>query len=394
MILTLDRRFRILGQLLGQVLGQMNIKPLNNNGSIRIRFSFEKVRYNINPQGEYSNPIDIARANLICSKIELDILLRNFDASLKKYTENYPQLEFSTEKSSPVVIKEVKTYTLIEVWDLWVESLDISEDTKLNHYRPLRIMIGKVKPKPLLDCSKWLLEASGNHMPSTYNGRLRLLRSCLVWAIEQELTTLNPYAKLKKRKIEQTQVKPFTIDEMKNIINGFGKIQPAYKDFVTFLFLTGCRPSEAIGIQWRRIDFERGEITICDSLPKTVSEGHKRKSTKTGSVTVLKINEGLRSVLSQIELGSPEDLVFKSSLSKNGIINLKNFWVHWGKVLTHTKIEYRKPYTTRHTLASHAIDQGLSLVEVAYILGHTDTSMVSKVYGHMINKPDLPDLKL
>ena len=373
----------------------MNIRPLNNNRSIRIRFSFDKVRYNINPQGEYSNPIDIARANLICSKIELDILLRNFDASLKKYTENYPQLESSTEKSSPVVIKEVKTYTLIDVWDLWVESLDISEDTKLNHYRPLRIMIDKVnKPKPSLDCSKWLLKASENHMPSTYNGRLRLLRSCLVWAIEQELTTLNPYAKLKKRKIEQTQVKPFTIDEMKNIINGFGKIQPAYKDFVTFLFLTGCRPSEAIGIQWRRIDFERGEITICDSLPKTVSEGHKRKSTKTGSVTVLKINEGLRSVLSQIELGSPEDLVFKSSLSKNGIINLKNFWVHWGKVLTHTKIEYRKPYTTRHTLASHAIDQGLSLVEVAYILGHTDTSMVSKVYAHMINKPDLPDLKL
>ena len=390
----MDRRFRILGQLLGQVLGQMNIKPLNNNRSIRIRFSFDKVRYNINPQGEYSNPIDIARANLICSKIELDILLRNFDASLKKYTENYPQLEPSTEKSSPVVIKEVKTYTLIEVWDLWVESLDISEDTKLNHYRPLRIMIDKVKPKSSLDCSKWLLKASENHMPSTYNGRLRLLRSCLVWAIEQELTTFNPYAKLKKRKIEQTQVKPFTIDEMKNIINGFGKIQPAYKDFVTFLFLTGARPSEVVGIQWRRIDFDRGEITICDSLPKTVSEGHKRKSTKTGSVTVLKINEGLRSVLSQIEKGAAEDLVFKSSLSKNGIINLKNFWVHWGKVLTHTKIEYRKPYTTRHTLASHAIDQGLSLVEVAYILGHTDTSMVSKVYGHMINKPDLPDLKL
>ena len=372
----------------------MAIKPINNNGSIRIRFRQGGVRHNINPQGEYSNPIDIARANLICSRIELDILLRNFDASLLRYTENYPQLEFSTENSSPVVIKKVKTYTLIDVWDLWVDSLDISEDTKLNHYRPLRIMIGKVKPKPSLDCSKWLLEASETYAPSTYNERLRLLCNCLSWAIGEGLANMNPYINLKKRKIGRIQVKPFKIDEMKNIIQGFGEIQPAYKDFVTFLFLTGCRPSEAIGIQWKRVDFDRGEITICDSLPKTVSEGHKRKSTKTGSVTVLKINEGLRSVLSQIELGFPEDLVFKSSLSKNGIINLKNFWVHWGKVLTHTKIEYRKPYTTRHTLASHAIDQGLSLVEVAYILGHTDTSMVSKVYGHMINKPDLPDLKL
>lgn len=367
---------------------------MNNNGSIRIRFTLNGIRHNINPHGEYSNPIDRSRANLICARIELDILLRNFDTSLKKYTENYPQVYSSTENSSPVVIKKVKTYTLIEVWDLWVDSLDISEDTRINHYKPLRIMIEKVKPKPLLNCSRWLSKASESHMPSTYNGRLRLLRSCLIWAIEQELTTLNPYAKLKKRKIEQSQVKPFTVDEMKNIISGFGEIQPAYKDFVTFLFLTGARPSEAIGLQWRRLDFDRGEITICDSLPKTKSEGHKRKSTKTGSVTVLKMNEGLRSVLSQIEKGSPEDLVFKSSLSKNGIINLKNFWVHWGKVLAHTKIEYRKPYTTRHTLASHAIDQGLSLPEVAYILGHTDTSMVSKVYGHMINKPDLPNLEI
>ena len=125
----------------------MAIKPINNNGSIRIRFRQGGVRHNINPQGEYSNPIDIGKANLICARIELDILLRIFDTSLKKYTEDYPHVGVPSENSSPVVTKKVKTYTLIEVWDLWVDSLDISEDTKLNHYRPLRIMIGKVKPK-------------------------------------------------------------------------------------------------------------------------------------------------------------------------------------------------------------------------------------------------------
>ncbi|MCX5963183.1 MAG: tyrosine-type recombinase/integrase [Cyanobacteria bacterium] len=247
----------------------MDITPINNNGSIRIRFKFEGTRYNINPRAKYSNPIDIARAKLVCSKIELDILLRNFDTSLKRYTEDYPHHETLTEKTTQDVIKKVKTSTLIEVWDLWVDSLNISEDTKLNHYRPVRRMIVKVKPQPSLDCSKWLLKSSESHKPSTYNVRLRLLRSCLVWAMKQGLATVNPYLDLKKRKIERSQIKPFTVEEMKTIINGFEENKPVYKYFVTFLFLTGCRPSEGIGIQWKRIDFDRGEITIADSLPQT-----------------------------------------------------------------------------------------------------------------------------
>ncbi len=31
---------------------------------------------------------------------------------------------------------------------------------------------------------------------------------------------------------------------------------------------------------------------------------------------------------------------------------------------------------------------------VAYLLGHTDTIMVMKTYGHMINRPDLPDIPI
>ena len=45
-------------------------------------------------------------------------------------------------------------------------------------------------------------------------------------------------------------------------------------------------------------------------------------------------------------------------------------------------------------MASHAIDQGLTLPETAYLLGDKDTTMVSKVYGHMVNRPKVPKLGL
>jgi hypothetical protein len=68
----------------------MNINPINNNGSIRIQFSLNGVRYNINSKGNYLNPIDVARARVICSRIELDILSKTFDVTLVSYTLDYP----------------------------------------------------------------------------------------------------------------------------------------------------------------------------------------------------------------------------------------------------------------------------------------------------------------
>jgi len=375
----------------------MNIKPINNNGSIRIRFSLNGVRYNINSKGNYLNPIDVAKARVICSRIELDILSKTFDATLVSYALDYPHAVRPTQTIAlpipiiPVPEQRIKCENLLELWDLWVEGLDISDNLKLNHYKPCRSMISKVKPIPSLNCSEWLFKLSGKYAASTYNERLGLIRSCLNWGLGERLVPGNSYLRLKNKKKERTQIKPFTINEMKRIIEKFGEFYPAYKPYVTFLFLTGCRISEGIAIQWKRIDFVRGEITIADSITR-LALGHKRKSTKSGSVTVLKMNEGLRLVLGELKRGSPEDLVFKSP--KNKTIDTFQFRHAWIRVLKDLAIEYRKPYTTRHTLASHAIDQGLSLVEVAYILGHTDTSMVSKVYGHMINKPDLPDLKL
>ncbi|MBN3889427.1 MAG: site-specific integrase [Nostoc sp. JL31] len=320
-------------------------------------------------------------AEAIATQIEKDILAGHFDPILKSYC-----LVPKTDPSKPK--------TLLELWDLWVASLSVSERTLAGHYRYTRSMITKANPK-LLDItwvSRWDLA------PRTFRDRLSIIKSCCTWGVAKGYLDINPYEDIKAPKEAKTAVKPFDAEEVKKILNGFKELYPHYLPFVYFLFATGVRTSEAIGLTWRDIDFIRGEIVIRESLPKDpLGNGYTRvrKETKTGNIRYLNMNEEIRGLLLHIRPDefTSTDLIFKAP--KGGIVDADNFRErYWIPVLDAQGVPYRKPYTTRHTMASTAIEQGTPVTGVAYLLGHTDTTMVMKTYGHMINRPELPRMPI
>jgi integrase len=232
--------------------------------------------------------------------------------------------------------------------------------------------------------------------PTTFNKKLGYLRACGDWAKSEGLLSTNPWLKVKLRKGTKEIIKPFSQDEAARIIAGFEKSYPAWVPFTKFLFLSGCRMSEAIGLQWKHVDFQRQEICVSESLAQRKDgNGYERvrKSTKTGSVRFLKINSELSKLFEQVSDVSKnsEDLIFKNPAGKSHI-DSNNFRDRWKKVLAAANIPYRRPHIIRHSFASHAIEQGCPLTGVAYLLGHSDTRMVAQTYGHLINRPSLPNI--
>jgi integrase len=285
-----------------------------------------------------------------------------------------------------------KNPPLLEIWDLWVQSLDLPPQTRADHYATLRTQI--LKASPLSSEISWLL--SLKIAPATFNKKLGYLRACCDWAKSENLLSNNPWLKIKPRKGTKEIIKPFSQCEATRIIASFEEIYPAWFPFTKFLFLSGCRLSEAIGLQWKHIDFEREEICICESLAQRKDgNGYERvrKSTKTGSVRYLKINSELSKLFEQTLPASKnsEDLIFKNP-SGTDHIDSNNFRNRWKKVLSAANIPYRRPHIIRHSFASHAIEQGCPLTGVAYLLGHSDTRMVATTYGHLINRPSLPNI--
>jgi integrase len=356
------------------------IKPLNNNGSIQLKFSVAGRRYSFNPvpRGSYSDKRDLQTSQAIATRIQNDLLAGCFDPTLDRY-----RLAPKATKPSPK--------SLLELWDAWVSTLDISEQTRANHYNGVRQML--VKANPSLADATWLTKAP--LAASSFNIRLSFLRACYRWALEQQLVTTSPYATIKPRKQQKQPAKPFTAAEVKAICDGFDRLQPHYSPFVRFLLATGCRTGEAVGLQWKHIDLAANTVVISEALVRDRTSGYRklRKGTKTGSTRVLGLTLELRELLDTLKAPgvSPDALVFTTV---NGCaIDASTFRARqWKPVLASVGVDYRKPYNTRHTCLSHAVAQGMPVTDVAYIAGHVDSTMVVRHYAASVSRPSLPKM--
>ncbi|GAB4218199.1 MAG: hypothetical protein OHK0012_26030 [Synechococcales cyanobacterium] len=220
--------------------------------------------------------------------------------------------------------------------------------------------------------------------------RLTLIKAAWEWGEKQKRVESNPWSEAPKRiKVPPKQApKPFTREEIGAIIQGFRMDCYHYADFVEFLFGTGCRTSEAIGLRWQHVSDDCTSVWIGESLTRG-----ERKATKTNRARTITTTSRLQSLLQARRpvQPDPEQLVFTSP--KGGAIDDHNFRNRaWVKILMKLEIDYRKPYTTRHTLISHALNLGQSPLMVAQLTGHDVQTLFENYAGSVNSRPRLPEL--
>ena len=68
---------------------------------------------------------------------------------------------------------------------------------------------------------------------------------------------------IKPLKTQKTDIKPFTLQEVNHIISN---VRFDFKHYYIVRFFTGMRSAEIDGLQWKYVDFERGEILSHETL--------------------------------------------------------------------------------------------------------------------------------
>ncbi len=152
--------------------------------------------------------------------------------------------------------------------------------------------------------------------PGSRREYLRLMSGCWTWGMKRSLVEDNPWGEVIKRvKVPPIQkVKPFSKIEVAKILKAFEE-SPDYSyhtDFVRFLFSTGCRLGEAIGLCWGHLTDDCSKAWIGESMSLGI-----RKATKTNTSREFKLSPNIQKMLlaRRPEQCGAEDLVLEGCRS-------------------------------------------------------------------------------
>lgn len=353
-----------------------------DKGWLRLRWTHQGRRYALTlglPNSNLNRTVAQQKAH----QIELDIASGHFDSSLNRYK---PQCQRLTQISTVNLFRLFTEEKAKQVYQRSLEKYQATTNYLAEYFQDKSAHITETAAEEFV---KWLSDRQGQLV---LKERIGLLKACWEWGQKKELVVSNPWLNLTERiKIPPKQMpKPFTREEIGAIVLAFKSdhYYHQYADYVEFLFGTGCRTSEAIGLRWKHLSDDCSTVWIGESLSRGV-----RKSTKTNRARTIALTSQLQAMLLNRKLANfvPDGLVFISPSGKQ--IDDCNFRNRaWKTVLTRLEIDYRKPYTTRHTLISHALDLGMSPVMVAQLTGHDVQTLYENYAGVVSSKPKLPDL--
>lgn len=199
------------------------------------------------------------------------------------------------------------------------------------------------------------------------------LSSMLSWAVRRGLMAENPALKVKKLKqkrrnrflSEAEAVRMFsTMDEL----TATGMINPAHRDAILLMALTGARPSEILGLRWSEVDLERGFAALPPERHKTGASGDLR---------VIQLDATALDVLRDRPQLGP--FVFPDSTGAQPIKRVQDSWERIREV---AGLEGTVLYTLRHSFASFAIEQGENLYVIGRAMGHRKAATTER-YAHV-----------
>jgi integrase len=338
-------------------------------------------------------------------QVELDIESGNFDFSWNKYRIfNHLTVVPSSKEEKPL-----PALSLTELWEKYVayKTPISSPKTVIDSYVPIGRHFANA-PQSLeatLEIKSYLLETTTEQMAKRC---LMHLSAACKWAIKYELLATNPFEGMylelaqPKYKLEE-QANPFTAQERDRIIEAFqshnagkkGISYSYYTNFVKFLFLTGCRPSEAIGLRWKHISDDWSKITFSEAIVRAGGKPLSRETTKTKKTRKFSCTNTLQSLLQSIEPEdcAPEALVFPNR--EGNPINYNDFGRRaWKTVTKLVNLDEKNgmpttPYNCRDTFITLQALQGISSDTIARWVGNTP----EVIRKHYIDKLALEHLK-
>ena len=269
---------------------------------------------------------------------------------------------------------------------------------KIRRYfqRRPQLTVGNLKPQDIQDFYQSLF--ADGVVANTVIHYHALLRRAFQQAFKEERIDANPFDRVGRPKKNKFHGENYTQEELLTLLHlaRGDVIYPA----ILLAGAMGLRRSEALGVRWSRIDWEKRTVLLDTKIVEYRENGKKKvepveemknKSSRRTlplpdpAAEMLQGQKEHREVYRKMFQGSYNaqylDYVCVNQLGE--LLRPSYVTDHFRELLEKYGLRHIRFHDLRHTFASLLINQDVPLINVSNFLGHSDLSTTANIYAHL-----------
>lgn len=231
--------------------------------------------------------------------------------------------------------------------------------------------------------------------PKTIRHVLGLVSDIFAYAVRMGIVRDNPCGRVVLPKLVRKEKKIYTVEETVRLMELLRNEPIKYRAFYYLLIYSGCRRGELLGLEWQDVDFSNCLISIRRTSCYTPDRGTYTDTTKTEhSKRTLKLPQEVMDILCELrEFQLRQADIFGDKWVETGRLFTKengepqhpNTSYHWlEKFCARNGLPFHGIHSFRHLFASLLVGNGVDIVTVSGVLGHSAVSTTSNIYCHML----------
>jgi integrase len=294
---------------------------------------------------------------------------------------------------------------LVEEWlDYWAEniaSVRVRARTLATYRTMIRLHLNPYIGKRRLD------QLQPEHLEQTYRQLLgkglspasvlrvhRMLHRALKIAMQRDRVARNVATLVEPPRQERPKTpEPLDVEECKRVLAAAEGLRNSAR--WTVALALGLRQSEALALQWKDIDFDRGTLSVRRGLHRVPGEGLVFTEPKTDrSRRTIAVPAPLIEALRKQRVAQNEerlvagtewddwDLVFAQPNGRP--LDKHSDYEAWIRLLNRAKVRHIRLHDGRHTAATLLLTAGVHPRVVMELLGHSQMRTTTDIYSHVM----------
>ena len=206
---------------------------------------------------------------------------------------------------------------------------------------------------------------------TTAHDVISIVQRSFSWAVKRGNIHKSPVATIEGKPRKRRREAVLSTEEWKVVRESV--TDSHFGDFLDFMWETGCRPLEARRVSAGHVDLRNSVIVF----PPSESKGEKHER-------VIFLSDKALSICRRLMVACPTGSLFRNTQDRAWTKDSIN--CRFQRISKKLGISCCA-YALRHSFATEGLKQGMDSLTLAQLMGHSDTSMLSRCYAHLARNP-------